>query len=495
VRSLSVSVLGVAIACLMTGLASAVGNDQSAAEPVQQAFVNFAPSAGWRNDISNPSSAIDAYSGAQSVAAGGSLALYVRAAQSYRVAVYRIGWYDGAGGALVACLPACDGPSYPARSQPAKTFDRMTGEYRAPWHQANTLQVGADWPSGYYQADVVGSDGKAFPIPFIVRGNAAQPAPILVVAPVNTWEAYNEWGGKSLYSDPRSADIVSFDRPYRLDDAQLPWRLEYPLARFLAASGFQADYITDADLDADPTQLTRYGAVVLAGHSEYWTLRMRAGLEYALGHGVDVAALGGNTLYWQIRYGDGNHRSLVEYRSASVDPDSNLKTKTVRWRDRPLNNPECNVLGVEWQGGGSESGAGHRFDYVVASTRSRWFAGTGLRVGSRLSGLVDYEWDAIQGGCPHPPKGIEVLFHHEGRTTPQPRGVYTSTFLTQDADAITFTERSGARVFAAGSNYFALGIDPAGGDAAHPADKRLIHFVQNMLRDLGRRQLRDGGRQ
>jgi len=159
----------------------------------------------------------------------------------------------------------------------------------------------------------------------------------------------------------------------------------------------------------------------------------------------------------------------------------------VRWRDIPLNQPECSTLGIEWQGGGSESGKGNHYDYVVSSTASPWFKGTGLRPGSHLKGLVDYEWDAVQRGCPHPPKGLTVLFHHEGPNTPQPRGVYTSTFLTQDADAVTFTTRSHARVFAAGSNYFVYGLDPAGGDAGHPSDPRLVRFAVSMLSDMAAR--------
>jgi hypothetical protein len=93
----------------------------------------------------------------------------------------------------------------------------------------------------------------------------------------------------------------------------------------------------------------------------------------------------------------------------------------------------------------------------------------------------------VQQGCPRRPQGLTVLFHHEGPSTPQPRGVYTSTFLTQDADAVTFTTPSNARVFAAGSNYFVYGIDPSGGDAGHPRDPRLVRFVQNMLDDMAKR--------
>src|SRR5262249_52903565 len=155
--------------------------------------------------------------------------------------------------------------------------------------------------------------GKKYAIPFIVRGDPTKPAKLLVVVPVNTWQAYNAWGGKDLYSDPKSATVVSFDRPYLPQDGQMPWRLEYPLRRFLEATGFRADYVTDVDFDAAPVQLPRYHAVVAAGHSEYWTARMRAGLENALGHGVDVAIMGGNTLYWQIRYASDDRRELVEY--------------------------------------------------------------------------------------------------------------------------------------------------------------------------------------
>ena len=43
------------------------------------------------------------------------------------------------------------------------------------------------------------------------------------------------------------------------------------------------------------------------------------------------------------------------------------------------------------------------------------------------------------------------------------------------------------RVFAAGSNYFVYGVDPAGGDPGHPRDARLVRFVRNMLDDMIRR--------
>jgi hypothetical protein len=481
---------GLGLLCLTTGLALAnVGTATEAASTLDTTPAG--PSGGWRIDAAHQAgpTEIEGYAGAASVAPGDTLSLYVHSSGPYRIDVYRIGWYDGAGGSLLGCIPACDG-SEAAQPQPDATLDPDALEVRAPWHRTDALPIGPDWASGYYQANLVLADGRQYAIPFVVRGSSSAPAPLLVVVPVNTWQAYNEWGGKDLYSSPTSATRVTFDRPYKPEDGQLPWRLEYPLVRFLEANGFSADYVTDVDFDADPTRLTHYHAVVFAGHSEYWTLRMRAGVENALGQGVDVAIMGGNTLYWQIRYGDDSRRELVEYRSASADPDPQPRTKTVRWRDAPLNAPECSVVGEEWQGGGSESEASNRHDYTVATTTNPWFRGSGFTVGARVRGLVDYEWDAVQPSCPRQRHGLTVLFHYEGQSTPQPQGVYTSTFLTQDADAVTFRTGSGARLFNAGTNYFAWGLAPTGPnlvDRAHPPDPRLIRFVRNMLADMAAR--------
>ncbi len=52
-------------------------------------------------------------------------------------------------------------------------------------------------------------------IPLIVRERRLTAPAVLVQVPVNTWEAYNPWGGKSLYGSGQThATEVSFDRPY-----------------------------------------------------------------------------------------------------------------------------------------------------------------------------------------------------------------------------------------------------------------------------------------
>jgi hypothetical protein len=107
---------------------------------------------------------------------------------------------------------------------------------------------------------------------------------------------------------------------------------------------------------------------------------------------------------------------------------------TTDWRRPPLNDPESRLLGNMY-----ECNPTHAPGVVVAP--SSWlFAGTGVRAGSHLPGLVGDEYDRVQPGAPRPP-GVEVLLH----SPVQCRG---ASF----ADTTYYTARSGARVFASGTS-------------------------------------------
>src|SRR5205823_5779801 len=103
-------------------------------------------------------------------------------------------------------------------------------------------------------------------------------------------------------------------------------------------------YTTDVDVDRDPSELARHRLVLTAGHSEYWTKAMRDGFEWARDQGTNLAFMGANTGYWQIRYAD-DRRTIVEYRNATADPEPDVLTKTVRFRDLVPPRPECELLG------------------------------------------------------------------------------------------------------------------------------------------------------
>jgi hypothetical protein len=348
---------------------------------------------------------------------------------------------------------------------------------RLAWPVTDSFVVGPTWPSGYYVANLVltrGADaGRGSWVPFIVRAPSTRSATILVQAAVNTWQAYNRWGGRSLYWNHTGVgdDHVSFDRPYdqggmpRMGGrfANLPQAWEFPLVRFLERYGYDVSYTTDVDTDRDPSELLRHLLVMTAGHDEYWTTTMRDAFEQAKAAGVNLAFMGANTGYWQMRYED-DRRVIVEYRTGDRDPEPSTALKTVRFRDLIPPRPECSLLGVQSLaiGNGTYTSVGAGY-----TPPDPWFAGTGFTGTSTLPGLVGYEYDTLIDGCTTPRP--TVLFHYAAINNP-------------NADAVRVIAPSGARIFATGSIRFATRLDPL----SPLADPRLQRFMRNALADLTR---------
>ncbi|MCB0091249.1 MAG: hypothetical protein KDE54_25330, partial [Caldilineaceae bacterium] len=73
---------------------------------------------------------IKGYASATSVNLGGAITFYVSVspAQNFTVEIYRMGWYDGAGGRLMQQIGPLNGAK-----QPAVTLDAATGLITAPW--------------------------------------------------------------------------------------------------------------------------------------------------------------------------------------------------------------------------------------------------------------------------------------------------------------------------------------------------------------------------
>ena len=439
----------------------------------------LAGTSAWHGASSTPQ-AIEGYVSEVSAAPGDTIHFHVstRPAARYRIELYRLGWYGGRGGRLVACVPSCDRDTKGATQAlpPQPNNADLQPPVRASWPTTGAVRVDRTWTSGYYEAwfrltsgPQAGRGSASF---FVVRPFWRRHDAILVQVPVNTWQAYNEWGGRSLYTtDSEPAGYrVSFDRPYaggkdkefRGDPA--PLNNEIQLVRFLERNGYDVAYQTDLDTDRNPDSLLRHRLVMTAGHDEYWTTAIRDAFDLARDRGVNLAFMGANVGFWQMRYEDGG-RTIVEYRRATLDPEPNPWLKTVPFRRLVPPRPECELRGVGWR-----NGYGSMRDYapVAASLSDQWFAGTGFTATSTLPGLVGTEWDFFEPGCKVPTP--TVLFHYEG--TPG------------NADAVRYRASSGALVFSAGSLGFSLGLDEFG---AHRADPRLQRFMRNALRDLVRR--------
>ncbi|TWU34943.1 Dockerin type I repeat protein [Novipirellula artificiosorum] len=429
-----------------------------------------------------PQHAVEGYTSETSFAPGDTFALHVSTspAQPYRVEIYRLGWYDGDGGRLVAQLPANSNESLIGVEQPIPAPDPVTFEIRADWSATDSFIVPEDWESGYYVANLIltaGPDtGKAQSIPFVVRAEASRNADIVVEVPVNTWQAYNRWGGHSLY-DPDPADKVSFDRPYDKSARSLI-RYEIPLARFLEREGFDVEYVTNVDVHRDPSSLLDHNLVISTGHDEYWSGEMRTGFDTARDSGTNLVFASSNTAYWQVRY-ENAEQTLVGYKvspeTIGEDPEPDPSKKSMKFRDLTPARPEHELLGVQYLGGHSpdfnlDESTFSDYTIVESALGDAWFDGTGIVAGDVFENRVGYEWDQVVEGNT---LGLTSLFEYAGAPL--------------RADAVKYTAPSGSTVFSTGSMGFSYALDnwrPFGAPTS-PADPRLQTFMRNVISDLG----------
>ena len=123
--------------------------------------------------------------------------------------------------------------------------------------------------SGVYIAHLVRDDaqdrGGESQIPFVVR-NDSSTSDIVVATSDATWQAYNAYGGNSLYTctvscppgNPlayKAAYSVSYNRPFdgaftTDGGASYLYYAEYQMIRFLEENGYDVSYVSDSDLDS-----------------------------------------------------------------------------------------------------------------------------------------------------------------------------------------------------------------------------------------------------
>ncbi len=379
-------------------------------------------------------------------------------ASSFIADVYRLGWYQGKGGRLMQALPALPGHAYPL-----PRLDPQTGLVEARWPVAFTLKIGATWVSGIYMVKLTASNGYQSYIPFVIR--SSRPGNFAFIHAINTDEAYNYWGGASLYVDlthtlkAKRAFKVSFDRPFEHDigAGQFFW-WEYSMVHWLERRGYDISYFSDVDMQNNLIAHQHYYALLIVGHSEYWSMQMRNNLQALIDRGMNVAVFGGNSIYWQIRYEPGqigsqlaSERIIVCYKDKNADPlyGKDNSTVTVLFQDPLVNRPEQPLLGSMY--GGSLDLSQRGFPWVVADA-SRWvFAGTGLKDGNSLLGLVGSEYDKVDRSYPASPN-LDIL-----SASP----VINHLKQHDVANATLYTAPSGARVFDAGTFQWSWGLDPS----------------------------------
>ena len=272
----------------------------------------------------------------------------------YRLDIYRMGYYGGAGARKITTVqPSATLP----QSQPACLNDSATGLIDCGnWAVSASWSVPATATSGIYFAKVVREDGanagQASHIVFVVRDDAST-SNMLFQTSDTTWQAYNNYGGNSLYtgSPAGRAYKVSYNRPFntRAVDNGQDWlfNAEYPMVRWLEANGYDVSYFTGVDADRLGNLIQNHKVFLSTGHDEYWSGAQRTNVEAARNAGVNLAFFSGNEVFWKTRWensidGSGTpRRTLVCYKethaNAKIDPSPNVWTGT--WRDPRFSPP------------------------------------------------------------------------------------------------------------------------------------------------------------
>jgi hypothetical protein len=394
--------------------------------PVNQAIVaeNAKTGNAWWVTTPQKPGDIEGYADRTSAQAGDTVTLFVSTkAPHFHVEAYRMGHYQGIGGRLVFQSDEVSG----AR-QASPVIVRPTNTVECNWSPSLTVEVDQAWPPGAYLLKLVGPDNEQQFVPLCVRDDTSSAA-VVIMSSVTTWQAYNRWGGYSLYygnadgalsftHDPAGgtfedrARVVTFDRPYDHDWASGAADFvgnELPVIYQAEQLGLDVTYWTDLDFHAQPQLLNNHKAMLSLGHDEYWSLPMRNGAMQAVANGVNLAFLGANACYRQIRLQPsslGQNRQQVCYKSAAEDPMTGVDDTqvTVNWPESPVLQPESELIGSTYQDVEADA------PMVITEPGSWLFAGTGFTQGQQLPKVVQGEFDRYVPGASSP-ANLDVVAH------------------------------------------------------------------------------------
>ena len=343
------------------------------------------------------------------------------------------------------------------------------------WPAALEIEVG-DWASGYYDIQLTDRAGEATHHFLVVKPPVGQrSAKAAFILATNTYHAYNWWGGANAYADvttlmSRRADLPTAmsnaigvlshpspfppdaDRPHRPGCAasgqfepsriseERPWagnrdwprrrelspydnsagflhKWEHRFAAWAEGEGLALDYFTDRDLETDPGVLEGYAAVVLVGHSEYWSAGQRDAIEAFVDDGGRLAIFSGNTAFWKVRFeNDGARFICHKWKGFEADPAAiaDPSKATHLWSHKAFARPEATITGLTFLFGGY-----HRLGLCVARgaggytvyDETHWaLTGADLFYGDQIGAdlpLLGYEND-----------GCRMAFDRDGRLKP-----------------------------------------------------------------------------
>jgi hypothetical protein len=415
----------------------------------------------------------------------------VHSPEPYRLSLWRYGWQKE----FVRLLGWLDehGPRAVMQITPDGDYTQTGVEWNKHGYGSamHAQSVIAPSRSGLYYLHAQGESGAFFSFPWVVA--PAQPqAPIAVLASTNTWNTYNNFGGRSNYINAEGLpetptinarlDLIRYTRAgaYNAwgfsDDVYQPLSFERPepcnfvpedevvtnpirgrqqchLApaewRFLGwleREGFAYDFYSEAQLHYGQLDLDAYKILILSTHPEYWSRTMYEKVKaWVYQRGGHLLYLGGNGLNCEIEFLD----------EATMKCNSQLVSAAGGVEMRDASNPEviyesrmhrrveseANLLGVLFTDPGAMTAA----PYQVKDAAHWVFAGTGLHNGDIFGEASLHE--RIHGGAsghetdkrsPYSPPGTLLLAKGTNRDD-------------GGAEMVMYETASGGAVFSAGS--------------------------------------------
>ncbi len=461
------------------------------------------------------------------------------------ISIFRMGYYGGDGARLISTASNVTVNNGIA----CNPMNATTGEVNCEnWEPTYTIPASSIPATGVYLAKLVDPEGDENQIMFVVREDHPSPgSEVLVKIPTATEEAYNPFGGKSLYnynsSLPDLADgaprafSVSFQRPQQdvASSADENWFLDsvYPMIYWLEREGYDISYTDSVAIDEKPESLLNHKILLITGHDEYWSGREYEAVKNAREHGVDIASFSANTAYWKVAY-EHNHHTLTTYKTVQDgahginDPGPEKPTTTFRDPGEPAGSPDAppggrpgpdmpenSLWGSMYVGDTTNFSS---FGLTVPPADGQEYAGnsiwrdtginpaTGATIGTNLIG---WEWDAIPsqpGYLAFEPADVIPVTRTDvdlpgnewledygmeyGDSPPPGQPPYT--------EAVRYQAPSGALVFSSGTMQWSWGLGPHFHNTiedtyseppVESSDPRIQQATYNVLSEMGAQPL------
>jgi len=247
---------------------------------------------------------------------------------------------------------------------------------------------------------------------------------------------------------------------------------EFPLAYWMEKHGYDVTYCSNTDVHTDVRCLTRAKGFLSVGHDEYWSRQQFDHVLEAVRAGVNVAFLSGNTCcfvapYFPSSSGVPNRVLTRAGRYGGIRPK-----ERAYMADLPVEAPnEATLIGAQTVSPFNGSG-----DWIVTKPEHWLFAGTGMKKGDRIPGLVGWEFHGEPAAIP----GLEVVAEGPTWTGGDVESHYTATI---------YPGPKGNQVFNASTIFWSQGLAAPPGHMPpfshhgrpHGPDPRVQRITRNLL--------------